>query len=317
MKLLITGGCGYVGTELIKSLLKKNYKIINVDNQWFGNFLPKHKNLKNLKLDIRQIEKINFIGIDAIVHLAGVANDPSAELNEKLSWDINVLATKFLIEKAIKFKVKKFIFASSGSVYGIKKETEVTEDLTLKPISIYNKTKMIAENVLMSYKDQIQVFCIRPATVCGYSDRMRFDVSVNMLTYQALAKKQITVFGGNQIRPNIHIKDMIRVYDFFLTNKKLKTDYYNAGFENISIKDLAYKINKIIPAKIKIVSSNDPRSYRQSSKKLLSLGFIPKYSVEDAILDLKQRYQLNKLVSLDKNYNVKWMKLIKIDGKRN
>jgi len=317
MKLLITGGCGYVGTELIKSLLKKNYKIINVDNQWFGNFLPKHKNLKNLKLDIRQIEKINFIGIDAIVHLAGVANDPSAELNEKLSWDINVLATKFLIEKAIKFKVKKFIFASSGSVYGIKKETEVTEELTLKPISIYNKTKMIAENVLMSYKDQIQVFCIRPATVCGYSDRMRFDVSVNMLTYQALAKKQITVFGGNQIRPNIHIKDMIRVYDFFLTNKKLKTDYYNAGFENISIKDLAYKINKIIPSKIKIVTSNDPRSYRQSSKKLLSMGFIQKYSVEEAILDLKQRYQLNKLVSLDKNYNVKWMKLIKIDGKRN
>jgi nucleoside-diphosphate-sugar epimerase len=317
MKLLITGGCGYVGTELIKSLLKKNYKIINVDNQWFGNFLPKHKNLKNLKLDIRQIDKINFIGIDAIVHLAGVANDPSAELNEKLSWDINVLATKFLIEKAIKFKVKKFIFASSGSVYGIKKEKVVTEDLTLKPISIYNKTKMIAENVLMSYKDQIQVFCIRPATVCGYSDRMRFDVSVNMLTYQALAKKQITVFGGNQIRPNIHIKDMIRVYDFFLTNKKLKTDYYNAGFENISIKDLAYKINKIIPSKIKIVTSNDPRSYRQSSKKLLSMGFIQKYSVEDAILDLKQRYQLNNLVSLDKNYNVKWMKLIKIDGKRN
>jgi len=317
MKLLITGGCGYVGTELIKSLLKKNYKIINVDNQWFGNFLPKHKNLKNLKLDIRQIDKINFIGIDAIVHLAGVANDPSAELNEKLSWDINVLATKFLIEKAIKFKVKKFIFASSGSVYGIKKETEVTEDLTLKPISIYNKTKMIAENVLMSYKDQIQVFCIRPATVCGYSDRMRFDVSVNMLTYQALAKKQITVFGGNQIRPNIHIKDMVRVYDFFLTNKKIKTDFYNAGFENISIKDLAYKINKIIPSKIKIVSSNDPRSYRQSSKKLLSLGFIPKYSVEDAILDLKQKYRLNNLVSLDKNYNVKWMKLIKIDGKRN
>ena len=317
MKLLITGGCGYVGTELIKSLLKKNYKIINVDNQWFGNFLPQHKNLKNLKLDIRQIDKINFIGIDAIVHLAGVANDPSAELNEKLSWDINVLATKFLIEKAIKFKVKKFIFASSGSVYGIKKEKVVTEDLILKPISIYNKTKMIAENVLMSYKDQIQVFCIRPATVCGYSDRMRFDVSVNMLTYQALAKKQITVFGGNQIRPNIHIKDMIRVYDFFLTNKKLKTDYYNAGFENISIKDLAYKINKIIPSKIKIVTSNDPRSYRQSSKKLLSMGFIQKYSVEDAILDLKQRYQLNNLVSFDRNYNVKWMKLIKIDGKRN
>jgi nucleoside-diphosphate-sugar epimerase len=138
-----------------------------------------------------------------------------------------------------------------------------------------------------------------------------------MLTYQALAKKQITVFGGNQIRPNIHIKDMVRVYDFFLTNKKIKTDFYNAGFENISIKDLAYKINKIIPSKIKIVSSNDPRSYRQSSKKLLSTGFISKYSVEDAILDLKQRYRLNNLVSLDKNYNVKWMKLIKIDGKRN
>jgi nucleoside-diphosphate-sugar epimerase len=312
MKLLITGGCGYVGTELIKSLLKKNYKIINVDNQWFGNFLPKHKNLKNLKLDIRQIEKINFIGIDAIVHLAGVANDPSAELNEKLSWDINVLATKFLIEKAIKFKVKKFIFASSGSVYGIKKETEVTEDLTLKPISIYNKTKMIAENVLMSYKDQIQVFCIRPATVCGYSDRMRFDVSVNMLTYQALAKKQITVFGGNQIRPNIHIKDMIRVYDF-LISKELPSGCYNAGFENISILNLAKIISeRFNKVKIKIIkNTNAPRSYRLCADKIISYGFNPMYKVNNAIDELIENFSSRKYSEHENFYNVKWMKKIR------
>lgn len=317
MNILITGGCGYVGTELIKQLLKKKHTIINIDTQWFGNFLPKNKNLKNIKTDIREIDKIPLKNIDTVIHLAGIANDPSAILNEKLSWEINVLATKFLIEKAIKFKVKKFIYASSGSVYGIKKEKEVTEELPLKPISIYNKTKMIAENVLLSYKDKIKIFCIRPATVCGYSDRMRLDVSVNMLTYQALKKREIVVFGGNQIRPNINMLDMVRVYEFFLSNDKIQSGSYNAGFENISIKNLARQISKIIPSKIKMINSNDPRSYRQCSKKLLSLGFVPKYTVKDAILELVMKFQNNKIKNNIINNNVKWMKKQNIDGKRN
>ena len=192
MKLLITGGCGYVGSELIKSLLKSDHKIINIDAQWFGNYLPNKKNLVNIKKDIRNIPDKLFKNIDVVIHLANIANDPAVELNPVLSWEVNVLASMKLINQSIKYGVKKFIYASSGSVYGIKKEKKVTENLELLPISIYNKTKMISERVLMSFKDKIIINCIRPATVCGLSARMRFDLTVNLLTLQALKNKQIT-----------------------------------------------------------------------------------------------------------------------------
>ena len=191
MNILILGGGGYVGTLLCDELLKEEkYFIKIIDTFWFRNKLKKNKKLKIIKKDIRNLKSSDFKGIDSIIHLANIANDPAVELNEALSWDVNVLAAFKIINFAIKNHVKKFIFASSGSVYGLKKEKKVTEDLELVPISVYNKTKMIAERVLMSFRDKINIYCIRPATICGYSPRMRFDLSVNMLTLQALKKNR-------------------------------------------------------------------------------------------------------------------------------
>ena len=167
---------------------------------------------------------------------------------------------------------------------------------------------MIAERVLMSYQDKIKIHCIRPATVCGLSPRMRLDVTVNNLTFQACKNKIITVFGGKQIRPNIHIKDLIRVYKFFLKNKKFKSGFYNAGFENLSILKIAKKIQKIIPSKIKVSKSNDVRSYRQSSQKLLTLGFKKKYSIDDAINEIFDAFTNKKLKENRSYYTVNWMK---------
>jgi nucleoside-diphosphate-sugar epimerase len=216
-----------------------------------------------------------------------------------------------LIEKAIKNGVKQFIYASSGSVYGIKDEPEVTEDLSLLPISDYNKTKMISERVLFSYHDKINLHIIRPATVCGYSPRMRLDLSVNLLTMQALTNGEITVFGGNQTRPNIHMNDMIGVYLHFLELGEKAIGIYNAGFENISILELANRIKKNITTKVCIQESNDPRSYRQNSDKLISTNFIPKFTVDDAIKEIIVLYNQNKLEEKDSYYNVKQMKKIK------
>ena len=176
-------------------------------------------------------------------------------------------------------------------------------------ISVYNKTKMIAERVFLSYKDKIKVHCIRQATVCGYSPRMRLDVSVNLLTFQALLNKEITIFGGSQIRPNINIKDLVRVFEYFLkNNSKLKSGAYNAGFENISIKKLANKISKKIKSKVKTTKSNDPRSYRQNSDKLIKTGFRPLYGIDEAIEELKKFYEIGLIKKSEKWHTVKWMK---------
>ncbi|AXH16135.1 NAD-dependent epimerase/dehydratase [Malaciobacter mytili LMG 24559] len=305
--ILITGGTGYVGTLLTQTLLAQGYKVTVVDTMWFGNYLKEDKNLTLIKTNILDIDSIPMENIDTIFHLANIANDPTGDLNSKLTWEVNVLASKLLIEKAIKCKVKQFIYASSGSVYGVKEEEQVTEDLDLVPISDYNKTKMISERVFLSYKDQINTVIIRPATVCGYSKRMRLDVSVNMLTMQALANKKITVFGGEQTRPNIHIKDMINVYLHFLNNDTL-TGIYNAGFENISILEIAKKVEKHINAEIIITASNDPRSYRLNSQKLLDTGFVPQYGVETAICEIIEKFNNGILKDEEKYYNLKVMK---------
>ena len=312
MNILILGGGGYVGTPLTAKLLEnKKNKITVVDTFWFGNFLKKNKRLKIIKKDIREADIKWFKGIDCIIHLANIANDPAVDLNPNLSWDVNVITSIKIMKYAIKSKVKKFIFASSGSVYGVKKEKKVTEDLDLVPISVYNKTKMVAERIFMSFKDKILINCIRPATVCGVSPRMRFDVSVNLLTLQAIKKKQITVFGGNQIRPNIHIQDMIRLYEFFL-KRNIPSGFYNAGFENLKIINIAKMIQKKINIKIKVIKSNDPRSYRQDSSKLLRLGFKTKYGVNDAIDELIALNQRKKIKVNLSNFTVKWMKKLKI-----
>jgi nucleoside-diphosphate-sugar epimerase len=211
-----------------------------------------------------------------------------------------------VVESAIKSGVKNFVFASSGSVYGVKDEPEVTEDLELVPISVYNKTKMAAERVLLSYKDQIKVWIVRPATVCGLSPRMRLDLSVNLLTFQALKNSKITVFGGDQVRPNIHVDDLSAVYRHILSGKAPE-GIYNAGFENISILEMARTIAERTGAEIVISESNDPRSYRQSSEKLLATGFVPNKGVSNAVEELVEAFNAGQLLDNDKWYTVKSM----------
>lgn len=306
MKILVTGACGYKGTVLVPKLLGLGHEVVALDIMWFGNFLSPHPKLKVIQGDVRDIDAIDLSGVDAIIHLSSVANDPCGDLDPKLTWEISALATMQLADKAARKGVKRFIYASSGSVYGVKEEAQVTEDLELKPISEYNKTKMVGERVLLSYSDQMVVQIIRPATVCGYSPRMRLDVSVNMLTMQALTKGKITVFGGNQIRPNIHIDDITDCYLFLLEHPEV-TGIYNAGFENISILDIANMVARHIPAEIVVTPSNDPRSYRVNSDKLLATGFKPKKKVEDAICEIIGKYREGVLKDEDRYYNLRSM----------
>ena len=311
MKILLTGACGYVGTSLTTELLAHGHSVRGVDIQWFGNYLEPHRRLDLCKDDIRNASNWDLRGFDVILHLANVANDPCSDLNSKLNWEVNALATMLLVERAIKDGVKQFVFASSGSVYGVKDEPEVTEDLDLVPISDYNKTKMVSERVLLSYADKILVNIIRPATVCGYSRRMRLDLSVNMLAMQALTNGKITVFGGDQTRPNIHLKDMIRVYLHLLEKGATMPGIYNAGFENISILEIAKRVRKHVAAEIVVTPSNDPRSYRLSSKKLLATGFAPRHTVEDAIQEVISAHREGRLEMEDRWFNIKTMLKIK------
>jgi nucleoside-diphosphate-sugar epimerase len=263
---------------------------------------------------VRDIDNIDLKGIDTVIHLSSVANDPCGDLDPKLTWEISALATMQLADKAVRQGVKQFIFASSGSVYGIKDEDQVTEDLELKPISEYNKTKMVSERVLLSYQDDMLVQVIRPATVCGTSPRMRLDVAVNLLTMQALEKGEITVFGGNQARPNIHMDDITDVYLHFMDHPQ-HTGVFNAGFENITILDIANLITQYIPVEIIVTQSNDPRSYRINSDKLLATGFKPKKTVEHAVEEIIESYRSGVLKDEDHFYNLKWMQKTEIVGK--
>ena len=306
MKILVTGACGYKGTVLVPKLLAAGHSVVAFDIMWFGNFLKSHPQLNVVKGDVRNIDEIPLDGVDAIIHLSSVANDPCGDLDPKLTWEISCLATMQLADRAARRGIKRFVYASSGSVYGIKDEDQVTEDLELTPISEYNKTKMVAERVLLSYADRMVVQIIRPATVCGYSPRMRLDVSVNMLTMQALTKEHITVFGGQQTRPNIHIDDITDVYIFMLDHPEAK-GIYNAGFENISIMDIAERVVEHAPAKITVTESNDPRSYRVNSDRLLAAGYKPKKTVDDAIRELAHKFRSGELKDDDKFHNLKWM----------
>lgn len=306
MRLLVTGSCGYKGTVLVPKLLARGHEVVALDTQWFGNFLPEHPALKIIKGDVRDTHNIDLKGIDGIIHLASIANDPCGDLNPKLTWEVSALATMQLADKAKREGVKHFIYASSGSVYGVKDEAQVTEDLSLEPISEYNKTKMVSERVLLSYSDDMVVQIVRPATVCGLSKRMRLDVSVNMLTMQALTNKKITVFGGTQTRPNIHIDDITDLYVFLLDNPQV-TGVYNAGFENISILDIAKMVKDKVPADVIVTPSNDPRSYRINSDKLLASGFTPKKNVDTAIAEIIEAYQSGELVDQARYHNLQWM----------
>jgi nucleoside-diphosphate-sugar epimerase len=311
MNIIVLGGCGYIGSVLVNKLLKQKHKILVIDTQWFGNYLKPHKKLRIIKSDIRNLDKISFKGYETIIHLANIANDPSSELNPNLSWEVNVLATHEIITKAIREGIKKFIYSSSGSVYGIKKEKKVTENLAPFPLSIYNKTKMIAERVLLSFSDKIKIYIIRPGTVCGVSSRMRLDISINMLTMQAIKDGAITIFGGTQKRPNIHIEDLTNIFIFF-TKKNKQPGIYNAGFENLSILNIAKVIKKKINCKINIKKIFDLRSYNLDSSKLIKAGFKPKYSIKNAINQIDQAFKEKKLSNQNQWHSVKWLKKIKI-----
>lgn len=310
-KILVTGGCGYKGSVLVPKLLKKNYEVVVVDTQWFGNYLLPHHNLTVLKGDTREPQKDWFQQCDAVIHLASVANDPCSDLNPKLSWEIGPLATMRLVEMAIQNNVQQFIYASSGSVYGVNDAEKVTEDLPLNPLSDYNKTKMVTERVLLSYQDQIITQIVRPATVCGLSPRMRLDVSVNMMTMQALTNGVMTVYGGDQVRPNIHIDDITDLYLFLLDHPEI-CGIYNAGFENLSILSIAKLVQKYVAAEITVTPSNDPRSYRLCSDKLLQAGFTPKKTVENAIQNIVSYFHRGQLKDNACFYNLKTMKKIGI-----
>ena len=307
MSVLVTGGCGYVGTKLTDALLSRTpHDVTVLDAQWFGNRLAPNPRLTVLKHDVRKIDDVDLSAFDAIVHLANVANDPSVELNPYASWEVNVLATMRLVDRAARQGVGHIVFASSASVYGVKSEPDVTEDLELVPISEYNKTKMVAERVILSYRDRLATAIIRPATVCGPSPRMRLDLTVNLLTMQALTSGVMTVLGGSQVRPNIHIDDLVDVYLFALERRL--DGVYNAGFENLSVLDIAKRIAARVPAEVKVLPSSDPRSYRVCSDRLLAAGFAPRKNVGAAIDELVAAFRAGTLTDDPSAHNVTWMK---------
>ncbi len=306
MKILVTGACGYKGSVLVPKLLDRGYTVIGVDIMWFGNELQPHPNLRVVKGDVRNLDSLPLTGVDAIIHLSSVANDPCSDLDPQLTWEVSCLATMQLADRAKRLGIPRFIYASSGSVYGLKDEDQVTEDLELVPLSEYNKTKMVAERVLLSYANDIVVQIVRPATVCGVSPRMRLDVSVNMLTMQALTKGEVTVLGGDQTRPNIHIDDITDLYLFLLDHPEV-TGIYNAGFENLSIHAIAEMAAQKANAKIAVLPSNDPRSYRVNSDRLLATGFRPKKSVSVAIEEICSAFHSGQLKDIARWYNLKWM----------
>src|SRR5665213_4185717 len=258
------------------------------------------------KMDVRAIDEIDLSPYYVIFHLANIANDPSVDLNPYASWEVNVLGTMRLIDRAVRQGGGQFVFASSSSVYGVKSEPKVTEDLELVPISEYNKTKMVAERVILSYEDSIVTSVIRPATVCGFSPRMRLDLTVNLLTMQALTNGVMTVFGGAQTRPNIHIDDLVDLY-LFSMERRLQ-GVYNAGFENLTVLAIAERIAAETSAEIKVLPSNDPRSYSVNSDRLLATGFAPSRSVGLAIRELTAAYGDGRLKDDPAWRNVSWMK---------
>ena len=296
MKVLVTGGQGYIGCMLIRRLIDSGHTVVCIDANWFGDNLGRSESLEVHEFDLRDIRNFEefMVGVEVIYHLANVANDPAVDLAPELSWETNCLATRNLLEAAkLSRSVKKVFFASSGSVYGVRPELHVTEETPLTPISVYNKTKMCAERIVLSYANDIDVYIVRPATVCGLSDRMRLDVSVNILTWSALTKGMVTVFGGEQVRPNIHIDDMVSVYLHLLT---AVPGIYNAGFENISIGDLAAVVSSVTKAPVETVKdSSDPRSYRLNSDKLLGTGFVPAKTIAHAIEEIQQAYSTGSL----------------------
>jgi nucleoside-diphosphate-sugar epimerase len=300
---LVTGGAGYVGAVLVPKLIRAGYKVTVFDLYLYGSDVLKeikgNSQLREIKGDIRDCKSLDAAleGVDAIIHLACISNDPSFELNPDLGKSINFDAFESLVSLAKKNRVQRFIYASSSSVYGIKEEEQVTEDLPLEPLTDYSKFKAMCEDVLLKHAtDDFTCFTVRPATVCGYSPRLRLDLTVNILTNHAINNGVIKVFGGKQERPNIHIQDMAEFYLHALTwpHHKIHKKIYNVGHHNYSLDAIAGIVKSVIGEDISIhhAATDDNRSYRVSSAKLQNdLGFAAKYSVEDAVRDLKRAFE--------------------------
>lgn len=327
-KIFITGGAGYVGTLLVTYLLQKGFRIKVYDTFYYGCYLKSNKNLKIIKGDIRNSLKIEkeCKGYEVFINLSCISNDHSFDLNSKLSKSINFLAFEPMVLAAKKAGIKRFIYASTSSVYGVSKRKNITESHPLKPITYYNKFKGMTEPLLFKHTDKsFEGVIFRPATVCGHSDRMRFDLSVNILTINAICKQEITVFGGNQLRPNLNIKDYCRVVLCLIKapSKKIRNQIFNVGYRNLSIQKIAKIVKKVVEKKFKFrkriiilkTASNDMRSYHINSNKIKKiLNFRPMYNIEDAVNQICLSYKKNKYTNPQNNpkyYNVK--QLIKLN----
>ncbi|MGD2179793.1 NAD-dependent epimerase/dehydratase family protein [Lusitaniella coriacea] len=324
---LVTGGAGYVGSVLVPKLLNAGYNVKVIDLYIYGenvlDAVKDHPGLEQIKGDLRDralLEKI-MPGCDAVIHLACISNDPSFELNPDLGKSINYDAFISLVEVAKANKVKRFIYASSSSVYGIKETENVTEDLPLQPLTDYSKYKALCEEVLLSQREPgFVTLVLRPATVCGYSPRLRLDLTVNILTNHAVNNNKIKVFGGEQKRPNIHIEDMTDLYIkcLQLPDEKIDGKIFNAGYENYKVKEIANMVRNVVGEEVEIVTTptDDNRSYHVSSDKIKEeIGFVPQHTIEEAVEDLLKAF--NKGLIPDSMteinyYNIKTMQEIEL-----
>lgn len=328
-KILFTGGAGYIGCILTPKLLKAGHHVTVYDLMLYGNYLPKHPNLKVVEADIRDTARFAAAvkGADTVIHFACISNDPSFELDPGLSKSMNYDCFEPMVSTSKKAGVCRFIYASSSSVYGVSDAPEVTEDHPLVPLTDYNKYKGMCEPILRKYQSpDFTTVTIRPATVCGYSPRMRFDLTVNILTNHAYHKGVITVFGGDQKRPNIHVEDISDVYMHLLglPDHKIAGETFNAGYQNHTINQLAQMVKKVVeqecpekaPIQVVTTSTNDPRSYHVSSRKITEkIGFVPKRTIEDAARDVVNALKTGKLPGSFENdqfFNVRSLKLKKV-----
>lgn len=323
-RVMVTGGAGYVGSSLIPKLLAAGYEVSVLDLYLYGEVFADLKGnpaLREVKGDLRNPDDVAkaLEGCDAVIHLACISNDPSFDLDPNLGKSINFDCFRPLVKASKAAGVKRFIYASSSSVYGIKEDPNVTEDLPLDPLTDYSKFKAMCEVVLEEEREPgFVAVTIRPATVCGYAPRLRLDLTVNILTNLAINNGKITVFGGEQLRPNLHVEDMTDLYLLLLEAEDAAVDgkIWNAGYHNLKVREIADMVRERIGENVEIVvtPTNDHRSYHVSSDKIKrELGFEAKRTVGDAILDLKAAYEAGKVpdpMTDDRYYNIKRMQAV-------